>query len=115
MNRFVRYTIFLFTCLLPLAVQAVGVVPLDSAPAGTVETSLTLGQGIYRIINNLLVIVAVVALIVMVLGGVRYIISQGDEDQVRQAKNTILYGAIGLLVIGLAAVAVNFVIRSYKP
>jgi hypothetical protein len=98
----------------PSIVLGGGVLPLDSAPAGTVPTGVGLGGGLYRIINGLLVIVAAIAVIIMVLGGVRYILSQGEEDQVEQAKRTILYAGIGLLVIGLAAVIVNFVINSYQ-
>jgi len=56
--------------------------------------------------------VAVIAAVMLVIGGVRYIISQGDEGQTEKAKNTILYALIGLIVIGLSAVIVNFVLGS---
>jgi len=51
-------------------------------------------------------------MVFLLIGGIRYIFSQGDEDQAAQAKNTILYAIIGLIVIGLAAVVVNFIVAA---
>jgi len=63
---------------------------------------------IIRIINALLVLAAIAAIVFVIIGGVRYITAQGDEDAVEQAKNTVIYAIIGIIVIILAAVIVNF-------
>ncbi|MGH9856881.1 MAG: hypothetical protein ACRD4B_03455, partial [Acidobacteriota bacterium] len=68
---------------------------------------------IITIINYFLVLVSIVALIVIIIGGVRYIASRGDDTATASAKKTILYAVIGLLVIGLAAAIVNFVIGAF--
>ena len=73
----------------------------DPAKAGLINT-------IIRIINALLVLAAIAAIVFVIIGGVRYITAQGDEDAVEQAKNTVIYAIIGIIVIILAAVIVNF-------
>jgi hypothetical protein len=72
----------------------------------------TLIQAITNIVNALLALAAVVAAIFVILGGVRYITSQGDEDAGVQAKGTILYATLGVIVIALSAVIVNFIIAA---
>ncbi len=67
---------------------------------------------ILRIINWSLTLAAVIALGFIVYGGFRYIISRGEERDVENAKNTITYAVIGLVVLGIAALLVNFVISA---
>ncbi len=62
------------------------------------------------IVNVLLSFVAVAAVIVIIYAGVKYITAFGDETAAKEAKNVILYAVIGLLVIGLSAAIVNFVV-----
>ena len=69
-------------------------------------------EAITNIINTLLSLAALIAAVFIVIGGVRYVTSQGDDDAVAAAKNTILYAAIGIIIILLSAVLVNFVITS---
>ena len=73
------------------------------------NTSADLIDAIVAVINALLALAGIVAIIFIVIGGVRYLASQGDEDAVAAAKNTIIYAIIGLLVIFLSAVIVNLV------
>lgn len=65
---------------------------------------------ILAIVNGVLIVVAVVALAFIVYGGFRYVVSRGDEQDVATAKNTLIYAVVGLVVIGLAAALVNFVV-----
>ncbi len=78
--------------------------------AGTSNARLI--PAITGIVNALLALAALIAAIFVVIGGVRYITSQGDEDAAASAKNTILYAAIGLIVIALSAVLVNFIVAN---
>ncbi len=64
-----------------------------------------------QIINVFSVIVGVVAVIMIIVGGFRYITSGGDATKVSGAKNTILYGLIGLVIVALAQVIVRFVLK----
>lgn len=64
---------------------------------------------ITKIINVLLFLIAAVSVVMLIIGGFRYIVSQGDSTKVTSAKNTILYAIIGLIVAILAYAIVNFV------
>lgn len=72
--------------------------------------------GVFSTISNvLLFIVGAIAVIMIVIGGLRYVISGGDSSQVQAAKNTILYALVGVIVAILAYAAVNFVVSSFIP
>lgn len=62
------------------------------------------------IINWVLAIVGVIATFMIIIGGIQYSTSAGDSGKVKKAKDTILYGIIGLVISLLAAAIVNFVL-----
>lgn len=68
-----------------------------------------------RISSILLFIIGAVAVIMLIFGGFRYVISGGDASKVQDAKNTVLYALVGIIVAILAYAAVNFVIGSFVP
>ena len=63
-----------------------------------------------NIINILLTVASVVAVIMIIVGGIRYATSNGDSNQVTAAKNTIMYAVIGLVIAIFAYAIVNFVL-----
>jgi hypothetical protein len=63
---------------------------------------------IHTIVNLLSALVGVVAVIMIIVGGFRYITSGGNDTSVTSAKNTILYAIIGLVVVALAQIIVRF-------
>ncbi|MBR0465560.1 hypothetical protein IJJ02_02095 [Candidatus Saccharibacteria bacterium] len=65
-----------------------------------------------QITNTILYIVGVIAVIMLIIGGIRYVISGGDAKKVTDAKNTVLYAIIGLVIAVFAYAIVNFVITS---
>lgn len=60
-------------------------------------------------LQYLMVAIVVVAIVMIIIGGIRYATSGGNADKVKTAKNTILYAVIGLAVALLALVIVNLV------
>lgn len=64
------------------------------------------------VINVVLAVVGFVAVIMIILGGISFITSQGDSSKVTKARNTILYGVIGLVIALLAYAIVNFVLMN---
>lgn len=79
----------------------------DCAQGNGQNESLT---NVFKIVVNvLLFLVGAVAVIMLVIGGLRYVTSNGDQNAVTGAKNTILYAIIGIVVAFLAFAAVNFV------
>lgn len=62
------------------------------------------------LINTLLFIVGALSVIMIIVGGVFYAISNGDAGKVTKAKNTILYAVVGLVVSFIAFALVNWII-----
>jgi hypothetical protein len=62
------------------------------------------------LIGGFLSLVAMIAMVVLVWAGVKYITAQGDEDEARRAKMIFLYTIVGLIVMGLSGVAVNWLL-----
>lgn len=80
------------------------------APGGT--GSGALGTFITNIINILLFVIGAIAVIMIIIGGIRYITSNGDSAQTTGAKNTILYAVVGVVVALMAFAIVNFVVKN---
>lgn len=69
--------------------------------------------GVFKqVTNTILYIVGIIAVIMLIIGGIKYVISGGDSKKVTDAKNTVLYAIIGLVVAFLAFAIVNFVISA---
>ena len=62
------------------------------------------------IINVVLGIIGFIAVAMIIVGGVQYTTSAGDAAKVTKAKNTILYGIVGLVIALLAFAIVNFIL-----
>jgi hypothetical protein len=72
------------------------------------------GDGIFKTVTNvLLFIIGAISVIMLIIGGIRYVVSGGDSGAVTSAKNTILYAVVGIVVAILAYALVNFVITSF--
>ena len=56
-------------------------------------------------------VVGAVAVLMLVIGGLRYVLSAGDAQATQSAKNTILYALIGVVVAFIAWTVVNFVLN----
>ncbi|MCX6805002.1 MAG: hypothetical protein NT111_03230 [Patescibacteria group bacterium] len=65
---------------------------------------------IATIVNLLIFSIGMVAVIMLIIGGFRYVFSQGNEKAVTGAKDTILYAIIGLVIAILSFAIVNFVL-----
>lgn len=77
----------------------------NNAEAGTkVDSILRLA------INMFSIVVGFISVIMIIVGGLKYITSGGDSGNIQGAKNTILYAIIGLIVVALAQVVVQFVL-----
>ena len=72
----------------------------------------TLMQQLQLILNVALGVIGFVAVVMIVVGGLQYTTSSGDTGKVTKAKNTIMYGVIGLVVALLAFAIVNFVLTN---
>ncbi|MDR3298129.1 MAG: pilin [Candidatus Nomurabacteria bacterium] len=64
------------------------------------------------LVSAFISLIGLVAIIMIILGGIQYSTSQGDTGKLKKAKDTIMYGIIGLVVAILAFSIVNFVLAS---
>ena len=70
-------------------------------------------NGVFKQVTNTnLYVVGIIAVIMLIIGGIRYVTSGGDAKKVTDAKNTVLYAIIGLVIAFLAFAIVNFVISA---
>ena len=83
--------------------------PIDGVPMQDLDADNGLFE---RIVNFLLGFVALISVIMIIIGGIRYIISNGDQNAVTGAKNTILYAIVGLVIAIFGWAIVNFVLDS---
>lgn len=74
----------------------------------------TLPERAQTITNVFLFALGAIAVIMIIIGGIRYVLSGGDSTSITGAKNTIMYAVIGLVVAILAYAIVNFVITTLK-
>lgn len=99
---------------LPLTVAAV---KIDAVGCDGVD-SVICGSGrgdnvdtvVSSVVNILMWIVGIVSVVMIVVGGMKYTMSNGDANKVQSAKNTILYSVVGVVVAVTAYVIVNFVV-----
>lgn len=70
----------------------------------------TLTDIIAAVINILSLIVGIAAVIMIIIGGSLYVTSNGDSGKISNAKNTIIYALVGLVITAFAQAIVKFVL-----
>jgi len=87
---------------------------LTGISANTTNTDCT-GTGVKNtvatIVNILSFLVGVISLVAIISGGFKYITSGGEAAKVGNAKNTILYALVGIIIVVLAQVIVRVVVN----
>ena len=78
--------------------------------AGGTDSTDKVNALIKKVINIFSVIVGVVAVIMIIIGGFRYITSAGAAEKIKSARNSIMYALIGLVIVALAQVVVKYVL-----
>lgn len=80
--------------------------------AGGVADNKNLMPTLTTIINVVVGLVGFISVAMIVMGGISFATSQGDTAKTTKARNTILYGVVGLVVALLAFAIVNFVLSN---
>ncbi len=109
-------------------VGLVGLAALPSSPASALNPADEITKGttsagasgqkplevrVRDVVNILLFIISAISVIMIILGGIRYVLSNGDSGQISSAKNTVLYAVIGLVIALLAYAIVNFIVVQF--
>ena len=118
------------TSFLIAAVLVVGVSLLisDTSLANSLQDGVNAARGdgqpaellgdtgiLTTITNILLFVIGALSVLMLIIGGLRYVISGGNASAVTAAKNTILYAIVGLIIAFLAYAAINFVLGAVAP
>lgn len=86
----------------------------DAAKVVNNDGNKTFQQTMTQIISTLFVVLGMIAVIMIVIGGIRYATANGDQGAIKSAKNTILYAVVGVIVAMLSYAIVNFTIGAFK-
>lgn len=86
---------------------------VDAMHAEGMPTQLVGVDGSFsNVINTILYVAGIVAVAMLIIGGIRFMISRGDKDKVQKAKNTIIYAIIGLILVIFSYAIVNFIVSA---
>lgn len=92
-------------------------VSVNACPGGNFSplclNATDLGKVIANAINFLFVIAAILALGFLILGGVKWLTSQGEKEGINKARETIVAAVVGLIIIFLSYLIVNFILNLF--
>jgi type II secretory pathway component PulF len=71
---------------------------INIARAGVIDEAPNISQLLLNILNFLLQIFGIIAIIALAVSGIFYLVSSGNEDQIKLAKKASLYSIIGIAV-----------------
>ncbi len=84
---------------------------LSEAQSGT-GTGGNLQVTVSSVLNVVFGVIAIVAVIFIIVGGVNYATSQGDAAKIKKGRDAIIAGVVGLIISLLAFAIVNFVLKA---
>jgi hypothetical protein len=93
--------------------EGAGLVGSGAGGCTTAAGSKSIGNIVSIAVNLFSAIIGIIAVVMIMVGGVKYITSQGEPAQTAAAKNTVLYAAIGIVVVVLSQVIVRYVLNKF--
>lgn len=98
-------------------IASILLLPTPSLAAITITnlngTPSSFNDVIPKVTNTLLTFAGIIAVIMIIVGGIMYSLSAGDSKKSATAKDTILYAVVGLVITLLASAIVNFVLKTF--
>lgn len=94
----------------PMAFANLGLTPDQNPVADETGGATSIRELVLRMINYFLTFLGILAVIMIIYGGVRYVASAGNDEAVGTAKKVILYSIVGLIIVMLSFVIINAVI-----
>lgn len=112
--------ISLVLLLSPVAIAGSAAESIFNEDACQGDTSICSGTSnelinvIAVVINIMIFVAGIIAVIMIIVGGIQYATSSGDSNSISRAKNTILYAIIGLAVAIMSFAIVSFVLEQFQ-
>ncbi len=83
----------------------------SGADCSATKNGKTLSDILAQALDILSIVVGIVAVLMIIVGGLRFVLSGGDSNNTTAARNTVLYAIVGLVIVFLAQIIVKFVLR----
>lgn len=102
-----------FLSMIPAAGAAGSILNIGDNPDTISQTTggaTSIRQLILTIINYFLGFLGLIAVIMVIYGGVTYVISAGEDEKIQSAKKIIMYSLIGIIIVLLSFVAVRMIL-----
>lgn len=87
---------------------------INVAHAGVISDAPSISSVGIKILNFLLSVTGIIAIIALVLAGILYFVSAGDEKKMRLAKTAATYSILGIILAMGGMVLVYFVGQFFK-
>lgn len=104
-------SLFLVSTPAPVLAEEESTAGIDN-PIG--ENTMDAEDLIVRMLKGFLGILSLFALVMVIYGGFQYIYSAGNPEQLKKAKDTIVWALVGMAIAFLSLAIVNFVIDAFK-
>lgn len=92
-------------------------VSINACPGGNFGALCLGASDLSKVITNginfIFVVAALLALVFLIIGGVKWLTSQGEKEGVNKARETIVAAVVGLVIIFLSYLIVNFVLSLF--
>jgi hypothetical protein len=85
-----------------------------AACGSSCNTATTVNSLFANVSNTLIFLVGAISVIMIIIGGMRYVLSNGDAKAAAAGKDTILYAVIGVVIAIIAYSIVKFVVTTVK-
>ncbi len=82
----------------------------DNSGCNTAQANSQVSTIMTNVINFFSLLVGIVAVIMIIIGGFQYVMSNGDSGKISTAKNTIIFALVGLIIVAMAQFIVHFVL-----
>jgi len=105
------FNFFFFTC--PVLAQAADPYGLDTTAGAAKLQKTDIKVVVGQVLKNVLIYLGIALLLLMVYGGVLWMISAGEEDKIKKAKQIITAAVVGVLIVVLAYTITSFIITRF--
>jgi hypothetical protein len=91
-----------------------GISGSESSKTGCTTPGKSISAIIVAVLNFLSAVVGIAAVIMVIVGGFKYITAAGDSGKAAGARSTIVYAIVGIVIAALAQGLVQFVLKKVK-